>query len=65
MDRICSEVLARVPWIGATSPGRPGNYRTVLVPRLTYRIPEVEVGYTIIEDDMTVILEDVARMGTD
>lgn len=30
-------VLARFPWIGAIRPGRPGNWRTVLVPRLIYR----------------------------
>ena len=64
LDRICSEVLGRVPWIGATRPGRPGNYRTVLVPRLTYRIPEIEVGYIIIEDDRTVRLEDVLAIGS-
>lgn len=59
LERICSDVLARSPWIGATRPGRPGNYRTVLIPRLTYRIPEIEIGYTIVEDDMIVSLEDV------
>lgn len=59
LDRICSQVLARIPWIGAARPGQPDNYRTVLIPRITYRIPEIEIGYTIIEDDMTVRLEDV------
>ena len=63
LDRICSEVLARVPWIGATRPGRPDNYRTVMVPRLTYRTPEIEIGYTIVEDDRTVLLEDAVVMG--
>lgn len=64
LDRICSGVLARVPWIGAARPGRPGNYRTVMIPRLTYLIPEIEVGYTIIEDDRTVRLEDVLMIGS-
>ena len=31
--------------------------------RLTYRVPEIEIGYTIVEDDMTVRLEDVVVMG--
>ena len=44
LDRICSEVLARVPWIGAPRPGQPSNYRTVMIPRLTFRVPEIEIG---------------------
>ena len=59
MERICSDVLARRPWIGASRPGKPSNYRTVLIPRLTYRIPEIEIGYAIVEDDKAVSLEDV------
>ena len=37
----------------------------VLVPRLTYRSPEIEAGYTIIGDDATVFVEDVLRIGSD
>lgn len=65
LERVCSDVLARRPWIGASRPARPGNYRTVLIPRLTYRIPEIEIGYIIIEDDGIVSLEDVLNISGD
>lgn len=57
LDRVCSDVLAKSPMIGALTPGKPSSYRTMLIPRLTYRIPEIEIGYTIIEDDKKVELE--------
>ena len=65
LDHICSSVLSRSPRIGATRRGKPSNYRTVLIPRLTYRIPEIEIGYTIIEDDKMVRLEEVVRTSND
>ena len=64
LETICSTVLSQKPWIGAARPGKPSNYRTVLIPRLTYRIPEIEIGYTIVEDDKTVSLEDVRSIST-
>lgn len=65
LDRICSNVLAKSPRIGATRPGKPSNYRTILIPRLTHRTPEIEIGYTIIEDDKKVQLEEVVRTSND
>ena len=59
LETICATVLSQKPWIGATRPGKPSNYRTVLITRLTRHVPEIEIGYTIVEDDKTVSLEDV------
>ena len=50
-------VLPTMPYFGRQAPGEPANYRAIRFPHTPHRSSEIEIIYSIIEDDRTVILE--------
>ena len=52
-------VLATTPYVGRQAPGEPANYRTIRFPHTPRRPGDIEIIYSIVEDDRTVILEKI------
>ncbi len=50
-------VLPKTPYLGRQAPGEPANYRSIRFPHTPRRTSQIEIIYSIIEDDRTVILE--------
>ena len=59
-----NQVLGSRPWIGPQVPGMPANYRFIRFPRHIGVAPNLEIRYSIVEDDLTVRLEEIREISS-
>ena len=57
-------ILGSRPWIGAEVPGKPAHWRGIRFPSYMDIERNLEIWYSIIEDDLKVCLEEIREVYT-